>query len=119
LRDLEGIFDELGSIFQSLIARMIDAAEDTAGVDLLANFDFQDDPDRWIDGVFFRIPARSDHGGGLTDQCGVDTTDVSTSAGRNFLCARGVRKQFEPIEYLRISALRSDDILEFAIARSI
>src|SRR6185312_9520640 len=55
LRDFEGVF------YQMLFAGVIDAAQDTAGLDLLSDFDFENHPDGRIDRIFLRIAPGADH----------------------------------------------------------
>jgi hypothetical protein len=38
-----------------LFTGVVDAAKNTAGIDLLTDFDLENDADRGIDGVFFRV----------------------------------------------------------------
>src|SRR6185437_500139 len=61
LREFEGVFYQIGRFRQMLFAGVIDAAQDTAGLDLLSDFDFENHPDGRIDRIFLRIAPGADH----------------------------------------------------------
>jgi hypothetical protein len=40
LGNAEGVFDEIGGFLEMFVAGVVDAAENTAGIDFLTDFDF-------------------------------------------------------------------------------
>ena len=55
--DAESIFDKLRGFVDIVFTSVIQAAENTAGVDLLTHLDFEDDADGGVDGILFGIAA--------------------------------------------------------------
>ncbi len=100
-------------------AGVIDAAQDTARIDLLAYFDFEDDTDGRVDGVFLGVTSCADHGRGLANEFSIDRAHISGALRGDFLRARGVGQKFELIKHLRVAALRRDHFFELAVAGTI
>src|SRR5579875_360947 len=119
LRDAEGVLNKFGCLFQVFLAGVIDTAENAARIDLLADFDFQNDTHGRIDCVFLGVTAGADHGRCLPDRFRIDAANVTAAAGRDFLRSGGVRQQFEPVQYARIPTLGLNYVLQLAIAGAV
>ncbi len=118
-RDAERVLDQLRRFFQVLFLGVVQAAEHGARIHLLADLDFEDHAHRRVDGVVLRVAAGADHGRGQADVLGVDGADKSRARRGDLSHAGGVGQQFEPVEHLRIAALRLDHFLELAVARAV
>src|ERR1700761_6837503 len=100
-------------------AGVINPAKNATGVDLLPNFDFENDTDGRVNVVVLSIAAGADHGRGLSNQLCVDAADIAAAAGSDFLRTGRVGQQFEIVEYGRVAALRCNDVAELAITGSV
>jgi len=65
--DAEGLFHALGSLFQVLFVRVVEAAQNTAFFHALTGFDFEDDAHGRIDHGVLGVAARTDDGGRQPD----------------------------------------------------